>query len=37
MRRIFQRQPINVMPGLVPRLSGLIFLDMVHGVDSSAV
>jgi len=25
-----------VMPGLVPRLSGLIFLDRVHGVDSSA-
>jgi hypothetical protein len=24
-----------VMPGLVPRLSGLIFVDKAHGVDSS--
>jgi hypothetical protein len=23
------------MPGLVPRLSGLIFVDKAHGVDSS--
>jgi hypothetical protein len=23
------------MPGLVPRLSGLILVDMAHGIDSS--
>jgi hypothetical protein len=26
---------LGVMPGLDPRLSGLIFVDVVHGVDSS--
>jgi hypothetical protein len=27
--------PEFVMPGLVPRLSGLILVDEAHGVDSS--
>ncbi|MGJ4966766.1 hypothetical protein, partial [Bradyrhizobium sp. HKCCYLRH3061] len=34
-RRHFNR--LLVMPGLDPRLSGSDRLDMVHGVDSSAV
>ena len=28
---------LSVMPGLVPRLSGSIFVDKAHGVDSSVL
>jgi hypothetical protein len=31
----FSAGHLRVMPGLVPRLSGSILVDMVHDVDSS--